>query len=95
MKENLISLIKNKTVLVYNTKKSEEAFALAHTLRKYAELTYCADETYTFNETEDNFRVIENGRVILLNTEDAGDLERIFEHFGATPVFYFSGGKHE
>lgn len=65
----LKKLLKNKEIIVTNTKTNLFAFELAHVLRDFAKVTYCMDPKYKIKESKDRIRKIENGKVYLIGEE--------------------------
>jgi len=65
--ENLAKNLLNKEILITNTFEiNSVGFNLAHILRESAKVTYCVDERYKMTKEPEGFRIIENGKVVLI-----------------------------
>jgi|LSQX01.1.fsa_nt_gb hypothetical protein len=89
----LEEVLKDKEIVVSDTKKNKAAFILAHVLRDYARITYCVDDAYEISENQKGVRRIEGGRVYLIK----GDLEKdrqgvykIIRELGGNPEYEFN-----
>jgi hypothetical protein len=68
-----------KVILMTDTNKNDSAFYLAHVLRSFALRTYCVDETYKMINEPEGFRVIEDGRVILIKGNLRTEKDKIYK----------------
>lgn len=75
--ENLKKLLKNKEIIVINTKQDKVAFELAHVLRDFSKVTYCVDKKYKIKENSEGYRKIEEGKVFLIKGDYDFDEEQI------------------
>lgn len=75
--KNLEDRLKDKTVFITNTfTENSPGYLLACVIRNHAKLTVCGDSRYKMKQEEEGYRRIENGRVILINSEDPLDTEK-------------------
>lgn len=62
----LMFSLRNKDIIVVNTKKNRSSYYLAHVLRDFAKTTFCIDNSYKIKENSLNIRRIEQGKVYLI-----------------------------
>lgn len=68
--EKLLDKIERKEVLITNTfEKDSVGYLLAHVIRLSARTTYCVDDKYKMTNEPEGYRVIENGKVVLIKAD--------------------------
>jgi hypothetical protein len=77
--ERLTKKLENKEVLITNTfEENGLAYNLAHVIRTTAKKTYCIDEKYLMSNEPEGFRVIENGKVVLIKGNIETEKNKIY-----------------
>jgi len=74
LKDNLYG----KTILITDTNKNIASFYLAHIVRSFSHRTYCIDDTYKMTDELCNYRIIENGKVILIKGDIVNDKNGVY-----------------
>lgn len=76
---NDLKAVKDKSILIFDTSKNDLAFQLAHCLRHTAKITYCVGTNYTLDENKMGYRILEDGKVVLIKGNLYTERERIYK----------------
>jgi 5S rRNA maturation endonuclease (ribonuclease M5) len=80
--ERLAKTLNGKEVIVLNTQDEQGLeFALAHIIRTYAKKVYCVDPNYKMTNEPEGFRIIEDGKVVLIKGDLRYDDEKVYNIF--------------
>jgi hypothetical protein len=74
-----LEIIRNKNVLISDTSNNPLAFHLAHVIRHSARVTYCVGADYEIRENLMGFRILEEGKVVLIRGDLELERERIYD----------------
>lgn len=78
--ENLEGKVRDKNVLITDTYVNGSfGFYLAHVLRNSARRTYCVDSRYKMTGELLGYRIIEEGKVVLVKGDIVDDREKTME----------------
>ena len=67
---SLLDRVSGRIVLINNTFNPYDlGYIIAHAIRDYTRRLYCADERYKMNKEPEGYRVIENGRCVLVKAD--------------------------